>query len=44
MSDKSLFQYRYYVGLRSLQSDIGSSDIKLNPILQITDIGVSAHE
>jgi hypothetical protein len=34
---------RYNVGLRSLQSDIGSSDIKLSPILLITDIGVSAH-
>jgi hypothetical protein len=34
---------RYNVGLRSLQSDIGSSDIKLSPISLITDIGVSAH-
>jgi hypothetical protein len=34
---------RYNVGLRSLQSDIGSSDIKLNPISLITDIAVSAH-
>jgi hypothetical protein len=34
---------RYNVGHRSLQSDIGSSDIKLSLILVITDIGVSAH-
>jgi hypothetical protein len=34
---------RYNVGLRSLQSDIRSSDIKLSPISLITDIGVSAH-
>jgi hypothetical protein len=34
---------RYNVGLRSLQSDIGSSYIKLSPISLITDIGVSAH-
>jgi hypothetical protein len=34
---------RYNVGLRSLQSDIGSSGIKLSPISLITDIGVSAH-
>ncbi len=34
---------RYNVGLRSLQSDIGSSDIKLSPISLVTDIGVSAH-
>jgi hypothetical protein len=34
---------RYNVGLRSLQSDFGSSDIKLSPISLITDIGVSAH-
>ncbi len=34
---------RYNVGLRSLPSDIGSSDIKLSPISLITDIGVSAH-
>jgi hypothetical protein len=34
---------RYNVGLRSLQSDIGSSDIKLSLISLITDIGVSAH-
>ncbi len=34
---------RYNVGLRSVQSDIGSSDIKLSPISLITDIGVSAH-
>jgi hypothetical protein len=33
---------RYNVGLRSLQSDIGSSDNKLSPISLITDIGVSA--
>ncbi len=33
---------RYNVGLRSLQSDIGSSDIKLSPISLITDIRVSA--
>ncbi len=33
----------YNVGLRSIQSDIGSSDIKLSPISLITDIGVSAH-
>ncbi len=33
----------YTVGLRSLQHDIGSSDIKLSPISLITDIGVSAH-
>jgi hypothetical protein len=34
---------RYNVGLCSLQSNIGSSDIKLSPILLITDIGVRAH-
>jgi hypothetical protein len=34
---------RYNVGLRSLQSNIASSDIKLSPISLITDIGVSAH-
>jgi hypothetical protein len=34
---------RYNVGLCSLQSDIGSSDIKLSPIWLVTDIGVSAH-
>jgi hypothetical protein len=34
---------RYNVGLRSLQSDIGSSDIKLSPISLTTDIGLSAH-
>ncbi len=34
---------RYNVGLHSLQSDIGSSDIKLSPISLIKDIGVSAH-
>jgi hypothetical protein len=31
------------VGLRSLQSDIGGSGIRLSPILQIMDIGLSAH-
>jgi hypothetical protein len=31
------------VGLRSLQSDIGSSDIKLSPILLIMDTGLNAH-
>ncbi len=41
---KTLFRYPiYYVGLRSLQSDIESSNIKLSPISLITDIGVSAH-
>ncbi len=40
ISDKSLFRYRYNVGLRSLQSNIGSSGIKLIPISLITDIGV----
>jgi hypothetical protein len=34
---------RYNVGLRSLQFEIGSSDIKLSPISLIMDIGVSAH-
>ncbi len=34
---------RYNVGLCSLQSYIGSSDIKLSPISLITDIRVSAH-
>ncbi len=34
---------RYNDGLRSLQFDIGSSDIKLSPILLITDIGLSVH-
>jgi hypothetical protein len=34
---------RYNVRLCSLQSDIGSSDIKLSPISLIMDIGVSAH-
>ncbi len=34
---------RNNVGLRSLQSDIGSSDIQLSPISLITDIGLSAH-
>jgi hypothetical protein len=43
ISDKSLFRYRYNVGLCSLQSDIRSSDIKLSPISLITEIGVSAH-
>ncbi len=32
---------QYNVGLCSLQSDIGSSDIKLSTISLITDIGVS---
>jgi hypothetical protein len=34
---------RYNVGLRSLQSNIESSDIMLSPISLIKDIGVSAH-
>jgi hypothetical protein len=34
---------RYNVGLRSLQSDIESSHIKLSLISLITDIRVSAH-
>ncbi len=34
---------RYNVVLRSLQSDIGSSDNKLSLISLIMDIGVSAH-
>ncbi len=34
---------RYNVGLWALQSDIGRSDIRLSPILLITDIGPSAH-
>jgi hypothetical protein len=34
---------RYNVGLCSLQSDIASSDIKLSPIMLITDIGVRAY-
>jgi hypothetical protein len=34
---------RYDVGLRSFQSDIGSSDIRLSPISLITNIGVSDH-
>jgi hypothetical protein len=34
---------RFNVGLLSLQSDIGSSEMKLSPISLITDIGVSAH-
>ncbi len=33
---------QYTVGLRSLQSDTGGSDIKLSPISLITDIGLSA--
>jgi hypothetical protein len=32
---------RNNVGLLSLQTDIGRSDIKLSPILLLTDIGVS---
>jgi hypothetical protein len=40
ISDKSLFHIRYNVGHRSLQSDIGRSDIKLSPKTLITDIGV----
>jgi hypothetical protein len=36
-------EIRHNVILRSLQSNIGSSDIKLSPISLITDIGVSAH-
>jgi hypothetical protein len=43
ISDNSLFRYRYNVGLRALQSDIGSSVIKLSPITLIMDIGVSGH-
>jgi hypothetical protein len=34
---------RYNGGLRSPQSDTGSSDIQLSPISLITDIGLSAH-
>jgi hypothetical protein len=34
---------RYNVGLHSLQSDIGSSDIKLSLISLITDIGVPTY-
>ncbi len=34
---------RYNVGLCTLQSDIGRSDIRLRPISLITDIGLSAH-
>jgi hypothetical protein len=45
ISDKSLFQYPIYsnVGLCTLQSDIGRSDIRLSLILLITDTGLSAH-
>jgi hypothetical protein len=39
---KVFFLIQYNVGLHSLQSDIGGSDIKLSPISLITDIGVSA--
>jgi hypothetical protein len=31
----------YNVGLRSLQSDIGGSDIRLSPTLLVTDMGLS---
>jgi hypothetical protein len=34
---------RYNVSLWHLQSDIGSSNIRLSPIPFITDIGISAH-
>ncbi len=34
---------RYNVGLCTIQSHIGSSDIRLSPIRLITDIGLSAH-
>ncbi len=34
---------RYNVVLCALQSDIGHSDIRLSPILLITDIGLNAH-
>jgi hypothetical protein len=33
---------QYNVGLCSLQSDIGSSDIQVSPISLITNIGLSA--
>jgi ABC-type nickel/cobalt efflux system permease component RcnA len=33
---------QYNVGLRSLQSDNGGSDIRLSPILLITDFGLNA--
>ncbi len=34
---------RYNVGLCALQSDIGRSNIRLSPVLLITDVGLSAH-
>jgi hypothetical protein len=34
---------RYNIGLSALQSDIGSSDIRLSPISLIMDIRLSAH-
>ncbi len=34
---------RYNVGLRSLQSDIGGSNIRLSPLSLIRDIRLSAH-
>ncbi len=40
---KAHSDFRYNVGLCSLQSDIGSSDIQLSPISLITEIGLSAH-
>ncbi len=40
---KDYSDIRYNVGLCTLQSDIGRSDIRLSPISLITDIGMSAH-
>ena len=43
-SHKSLMiTFGYNVGLRTLQSQIRGSDIRLSPISLITDIGLSAH-
>ncbi len=40
---KAYSDIRYNVGLCILQSDIGCSDIRLSPILLITDNGLRAH-
>ncbi len=40
---KVYYDIRYNVGVCSVQSDIGSSDIQLSPISPIAEIGLSAH-
>jgi hypothetical protein len=39
----NLFQYPIQCRTSLSQSDIGDSDIRLSPILLITDIGLGAH-